>query len=132
MFYNDTPPEHILYQGLAWRSLKQPEKAETIFRKLVNYGDVHMDEPVTIDYFAVSLPNMLIFDDDLNLRNRVHCLYVKGLGLLGRGQTSEAKTALKEARCLDAVHFGAVSHLRLADRPVLLDAHQIEQTNCSV
>lgn len=131
VFYNDTPPEHILYQGLAWRALKQPEKAEAIFQKLFDYGDAHMGDEVTIDYFAVSLPNMLIFDDDLNLRNRVHCLYVKSLGLLGSGRIQQAKTALKEARCLDAMHFGAVSHLRLADKPVLLDAHGIEQTNCS-
>lgn len=131
VFYNDTPPEHILYQGLAWRSLNESEKADAIFRKLVSYGEAHMDDNVTIDYFAVSLPNMLIFDDDLNLRNRVHCLYVMGLGLLGSGRSSEAKTALKEAQHLDAMHFGAVSHLRLLDRPLLPGTHQVEQPDCS-
>ncbi|WP_027330047.1 DUF5107 domain-containing protein [Marinimicrobium agarilyticum] len=131
VFYNDTPPEHILYQGLAWRNLNEPAKADAIFRKLVHHGEVHKDDHVAIDYFAVSLPNMLIFDDDLNLRNRVHCLYVTGLGLLGRGQTREAKLALEEAVRLDEAHFGAISHLRLANRPSLMETRQATNVDCS-
>lgn len=132
VYYNDTPPEHIFYQGLAWRSLNEPAKADAIFRKLVDYGESRINDEVLIDYFAVSLPNMLIFEDDLNLRNRVHCLYMTGLGYLGTGRTGEAKTVLKEALRLDAMHFGAISHLRLTDRPFLSVAHGMTKFDFSV
>ena len=127
VFYNDTPPEHILYQGLAWRSLNEPAKADAIFQKLVDYGEARMNDRITIDYFAVSLPNMLIFNDDLTLRNKVHCLYVAGLGHLGAGRIDKAKTMLWEALRLDRMHFGAIAHLRMADMPLLLEAIQLPE-----
>jgi hypothetical protein len=36
-----------------------------------------------MDYFAVSLPDMQLLEDDLSLRNRAHCHYLIGLGNLG-------------------------------------------------
>lgn len=43
-----------------------------------------------VSYFAVSLPDFQIFDDDLDKRNRAHCHYLIGLARLGMGQKKEA------------------------------------------
>jgi hypothetical protein len=59
---------------------------------------------MAMDYFAVSLPNFLVFDDDLNLRNRVHCYFMEGLGLLGLGRADDARTALAKVLDLQADH----------------------------
>jgi tetratricopeptide (TPR) repeat protein len=111
MFYNDQQPDKIFYQGLAWRKLKNGEKANQIFENLIAYGASHLHDEVKVDYFAVSLPNLLIFDDDLNVRNQAHCYFMKGLGHLGLEQNTAAVEALESVLKLDPEHQGAKSAL---------------------
>jgi tetratricopeptide (TPR) repeat protein len=115
IFYNDQQPDKIFYQGLAWNKLGEGAKAKQIFNKLVEFGQKHLNDEVKIDYFAVSLPNLLIFDDDLNLRNKAHCLYIQSLGYLGLEQYDKAIQAFNEVLALDAEHFGANWHLKMAE-----------------
>lgn len=110
VFYNDQQPDKIFYQGLAWNKLGRPDKAASVFNKLINYGSQHIGDVIKIDYFAVSLPNLLIFEDDLDVRNKVHCLFMKGLGYLGLEQHEAAESAFSEALQLDAEHLGAKIH----------------------
>ena len=110
MFYNDQQPDKIFYQGLAWQKLGDEAKATKIFESLVKYGQEHINDETELDYFAVSLPNLLIFDDNLNLRNRIHCLYITGLGLAGLKNFKEAEQALNQVLELEATHLGAKTH----------------------
>jgi tetratricopeptide (TPR) repeat protein len=115
IFYNDQQPDKIFYQGLAWNKLGDEARAKTIFNKLVAFGKQHLDDEVKIDYFAVSLPNLLIFDDDLDARNKAHCLYIQGLGYLGLEQYDKATQVFNEVLAMDAEHFGANLHLKMAE-----------------
>lgn len=90
MFYNDQPPEMIFFQGLALRALGRDDEARDRFDRLVAYGDKHMDDEIEIDYFAVSLPDFLIFEPDLNERNRAHCSLMRAFGLIGLGCHADA------------------------------------------
>ena len=112
IFYNDQQPDQIFYQGLAWRKLGDEEKATQLFERLISYAEQHSDDIVKIDYFAVSLPNLLIFEDDLNVRNQVHCLFLKGLGYLGLEQKEQAYHEFNRVLTLDAMHQGANQHAR--------------------
>ena len=111
MFYNDQQPDKIFYQGLAWGKLGKDQQAEQIFQKLINYGTSHMNDVVKLDYFAVSLPNLLIFEEDLDAANRAHCYYLQGLGLFGLGKMEHAKEAFLKTLEIDSEHQGAKSHL---------------------
>ena len=91
IYYNDPQPDKIVYQALAWRKLGEPEKADAIFRRFIAFGEQHQDDVIRIDYFAVSLPDMLVFDIDLDLRNKIHCQYLIALGHLGLGNEEKAK-----------------------------------------
>jgi len=113
MYYNDQPPDMIFYQGLARLKLGRSEDAHAIFTKLVNYGEAHLNDEVKVDYFAVSLPDFMVFDADLNQRNRGHCHYMMGLGYLGLGDFPAAKEHLEAVLALDINHLGATLHLRL-------------------
>jgi len=113
VFYNDQQPDKIFYQGLAWEKLGEPSKAAHIFQNLIEYGEKHQDDEVRIDYFAVSLPDLLIFDDDLQKRNFLHCRYISGLGYLGLRKYDLAEPILNEVLRGDAMHFGAKTHLQL-------------------
>lgn len=110
IFYNDQPPDMIFYQGLARERLGQADEARAIFQKLVDYGQAHIDDQVQMDYFAVSLPNFLVFDEDLSLRNRIHCLYMIALGATGLGDHEQAAAHYDAALRLDASHLGATLH----------------------
>jgi tetratricopeptide (TPR) repeat protein len=90
IFYNDQQPDTIFFQGLALQKLGLREKATERFTKLMNFGKDHLNDQVKIDYFAVSLPDLLIWEDDLELRNRQLCHYLTGLGYLGLGETDKA------------------------------------------
>jgi len=63
-----------------------------------------------MDYFAVSLPTFLVFDEDLNQRNRIHCHYMMGLGHLGLGHGTEAQSQFDQVLALEANHQGALIH----------------------
>lgn len=104
MYYNDQPPEMIYYQGLAYRKLGNEEQAVRRFRKLVEYGREHIEENVKIDYFAVSLPDLLIFEENLDERNRKHCLFMMSLGLKGLGRIDEAEKCAEELLAMDNAH----------------------------
>lgn len=104
MFYNDQPPEMIYYQGMALAELGRPEESAARFRRLVEYGQEHLDDVVQIDYFAVSLPDFLVFDDDLDRRNVIHCRFMMGLGYLGQGQREAATAELSQALVLEPAH----------------------------
>lgn len=110
IYYNDPQPDKIVYQALAWQQLGQPEKARQIFERLIQFGKAHLQDEIRIDYFAVSLPDMLVFDLDLNLRNRIHCLYLMGLGYLGLQQEQQGQQLLNEVLALDGNHQGATFH----------------------
>ena len=107
MYYNDQPADLILYQGLALRKLGREDEAKARFHKLLDYGETHIFDEMRIDYFAVSLPDLLIFDDDLNARNRAHCNHLIALGSYGLGDRARAEAAYREVLALDPTHMGA-------------------------
>jgi tetratricopeptide (TPR) repeat protein len=113
VFYNDQQPDKIFYQGLAWRKLGYTENATQVFNNLVKYGNEHMHDETSIDYFAVSLPNLLVFEDDLNARNKTHCTFMLGLGYLGLEKYKEAKAAFISVLQSNAEHAGAKTHLNM-------------------
>ena len=113
VYYNDQPPETIFCQGLALLKLGKANEADLRFDRLIEYADQHMDDEIKIDYFAVSLPDFLVFDEDLNKQNKVHCLFMKALGLFGKKDHESASQTFGRAYALDTYHFGMNSYKTL-------------------
>jgi tetratricopeptide (TPR) repeat protein len=116
VFYNDQQPDKIFYQGLALLKLGRNEEAFLRFNNLVQYGEQHYNDDVKIDYFAVSLPDLMIFDDDLNTRNKIHCHYLIALGKLGLAQFEEAEHEFIKVLEMERSHQGAAVHLKMAQQ----------------
>ncbi|MDR0574518.1 MAG: DUF5107 domain-containing protein [Tannerella sp.] len=108
-YYNDENPDKIYFQGLAWRALGDEEKAQERFKKLIDHGEKHMNDNCKIDYFAVSLPDLAIWEEDLNKRNRIHCYYVMALGWLGLGEKEKFALYMGNVLELDVNHQGTMS-----------------------
>ena len=106
MYYNDAKPDKIFYQGLALQRLGRQGEANGRFYKLLNYGQQHVFDHVVMDYFAVSLPDLQIWEGDLNVSNEIHCKYMLALGHLGLGHHDKALQYLHEVEKLDNNHLG--------------------------
>ena len=117
MYYNDAKPDKIFYQGLALRRLGREDEAHARFYRLINYGKQHIYEGLrdgeqkpgrepSTDYFAVSLPDLLIWEDSPATKNLIHCKYMLALGYYGMGDKEHAQRYLKEAEELDNNHQG--------------------------
>jgi hypothetical protein len=72
-----------------------------------------MNNEIRIDYFAVSLPDMLVFDIDLNQRNKQHCNYLIGLGNIGLGNYEKGAAYLELVLKNDINHQGAATYLNM-------------------
>ena len=113
IYYNDAKPDKIFYQGLALCKLGRESEAHGRFFKLINYGKQHIFEKQVMDYFAVSLPDLLIWEDggkhqhsELETKNIIHCKYMLALGYYGMGDVEHAERYLKEVEELDNNHQG--------------------------
>ena len=90
MYYNDQPPEMMYYAAKALEALGETEEARRRFDAFIEYAGKHMEDKIEIDYFAVSLPDFLIFEGNLDSNNRVHCCLMAALGYLGLGDREKA------------------------------------------
>lgn len=103
--------EKLTYRGLALIKLQRPAEARQKFQQLIAAGTERLNAPARIDYFAISLPAFLVFEDDLARRNAVDGHYWRGLGYLGLGDREQARSELEAVRALDVNHLGAQFHL---------------------
>ena len=106
MYYNDAKPDKIFYQGLALLKLGRIDEANGRFHKLTSYGEKHLFDKIKMDYFAVSLPDLLIWEDDLTIRNVIHCKYMMALGYWGLNRKEKSLRLLSEVERLDINHQG--------------------------
>ena len=78
------------YRGLALAALGRKKDAKALFTDMKAFAEKGLKTPFKIDYFATSLPLLLIFDDDLEavknerMRNLV-ALAEKGLAAVANG-----------------------------------------------
>ncbi len=115
MFYNDQPADMMFYQGLAYLKLGEVDKAKSEFNRMYDFGEKHIHDDLKIDYFAVSLPDFLVFDEDLNVKNIIHCKYLMALGLLGKGETDKAMSYLKDCHDMNNGHQGVYFHMHIKE-----------------
>ena len=104
------------YQALALRELGREEEAKAIFANLVEFANDQMRKEIKIDYFATSLPNLLLFDDDLNKRNRNEMEFLSALGKLGLGLEEAAVRELQMVLREDPNHLLATELLQRLSR----------------
>jgi tetratricopeptide (TPR) repeat protein len=82
--------EMTYYNALALKKLGRTDESRTLLRDLLSYAlQLRRERPV-VDYFATSLPTMLLFHDNLAERNRIASLFLEAQARLGLGQKKHA------------------------------------------
>lgn len=106
VYYNDQKPDKIYYQGLALRKLGREDEARGRFNRLIDFAEKHIFDVFKMDYFAVSLPDLQIWEDDMNRKNEVHCRYLLALGYNGLGKINAAQVEFAKVLEMDNNHPG--------------------------
>jgi len=96
--------ELTYYSALALRRLGKVAEARRLLRGLLDYARRRERTPAKIDYFATSLPTMLLFDDDLDARQRTTAQFLAAQAQLGLGAVSAARRALRKVLQRDPNH----------------------------
>jgi len=99
--------ELTYYSALAWQKLGQPAKTKKLLRELLAYALNLSKVEAKIDYFATSLPTMLLFDDDLQRRQDTTAMFLEAQARLGLGQKSQAQRLLANVLKRDPNHSPA-------------------------
>ena len=94
------------WAGLALRRLGMQDEAGALFTRIYDYSVELEKTPPKIDYFATSLPAMLLFHEDLVRRNHIEALFLRAQALVGMKRTAEAKEVLDQALAIDSSHAG--------------------------
>jgi tetratricopeptide (TPR) repeat protein len=94
------------WTGMAYARLGQEAHAKELFQKIYDYSlDLQQQVP-KIDYFATSLPAMLLFENNLARQNHIDATFLRAQALLGLDREHEAKKLLGEVLQLDRNHAG--------------------------
>ncbi|MGA2175792.1 MAG: DUF5107 domain-containing protein [Verrucomicrobiota bacterium] len=99
--------EMTYYSALAWRRLGRKARAAKLFRDLLAYARRLRRAPAAIDYFATSLPAMLLFEDDLPFRQETAALFLQAQAQLGLGAVRASEKLLTEVLRRDPNHAPA-------------------------
>jgi tetratricopeptide (TPR) repeat protein len=95
--------------------LGRDQQAKQIFHQIYNYSLELERQTPKIDYFATSLPTMLLFEEDLARRQETSAKFLRAQALIGLGRVAEGTALLDEVRNLDANHPGARDLLATID-----------------
>jgi len=99
-----TMSEMTYFSALAWKQLGQPAKARKLLNELLEYARTLQKASAKIDYFATSLPTMLLFEDDLQRRQETTAMFLQAQAQLGLGRKATARKLLNQVLERDPNH----------------------------
>jgi tetratricopeptide (TPR) repeat protein len=117
--------EQSCYAALASERLGQKARAAKLLRELLAYARQLEKAEARIDYFATSLPTMLLFDDDLRFRLQTTALFLQAQARFALGRAARAQALLRTVLRRDPNHplaadfARSLTPLRTASRPRL-------------
>jgi tetratricopeptide (TPR) repeat protein len=82
------------WSGLSMQRLGQAQEADDLFESMLTYGKELEKQKAKIDYFATSLPSLLLFEDDLDERQTIQARVLQAAALTGLGRPGEALALL--------------------------------------
>jgi hypothetical protein len=111
-----TVSENTYWSALALRRLGCEQDALLAFQEILDYS-VHLQRQTPkIDYFATSLPAMLLFDEDLGRRQTITARFLEAQARLGLHEEDEGLRLLDEVLTMDNAHAGAMDLIRFHRR----------------
>jgi len=104
------------YRAMSLDALGRKSDANAVLKQMSDFAEKQMEAEVKVDYFATSLPNLLLFEDDLQKRNQVECFFLLALSELGLRNHERAMELLNQVLSLDCNHMAAEQELESLTR----------------
>ena len=82
------------YNALALTRLGRAREADDLLQRLLEFAVALRTEDPKIDYFATSLPQMLLFEDDARKRNAVRADFLEAQARIGLGDIAAGRKLL--------------------------------------
>lgn len=99
-----TVSEMTYWSARAWEKLGRRAEARRLFRQILRHARQLAKTPAKIDYFATSLPTMLLFADDLQARQLTTARFLEAQARLGLGERTAARRLLRVVLKADPSH----------------------------
>ena len=99
--------EKTLYQILSLQRLNRNSQAADIIKKVTAHAEKLLTSTARIDYFATSLPTLLLFDIDLQAEQTQKAMFLKAQMLMASGRFDAAITVLTDILRQNPAHSGA-------------------------
>ncbi len=99
--------EKTFYSALSWRSLGQEEACASLLEDMESFATETLGSTAKIDYFATSLPTLLIFNDDLQARQEVSANLILAQAYYGKDRTEAALALVDRVLAADPTRHGA-------------------------
>ncbi|MHB1768394.1 MAG: tetratricopeptide repeat protein, partial [Phycisphaerae bacterium] len=96
--------ELTLYSALALRQLGSSQSAEKLLREILLHAEQLARTPATIDYFATSLPTLLLFETDLQRGQTNTALFLKAQAYFAQGRNKQSGQLLATILRSDSSH----------------------------
>lgn len=107
--------EKTFFQILSLQRLNRRAEAEELIEKLRQYADGLLHSPAVIDYFATSLPALLLFNTDLQTHQTLKGLLIQSQAYLAAGNINAAQSTVGEILKQNPAHAGAVDMIQMAE-----------------
>ena len=104
------------FRAMSLEAVGRETEAAALLKDMRAFAEQQMAKEAKIDYFATSLPNLLLFEDDLGKRHQLEHLFVLALAELGLRNIERAREQLKQVLSLDCNHIAADIELQILTR----------------
>jgi tetratricopeptide (TPR) repeat protein len=107
-----SPGVHSYFRACALNAMGEAQTGREVLQELSQFAASERTKTPKIDYFATSLPNLLLFEDDLGKRNRIEASVLSALSGDGLGEREKAVLMLQDVIEEDPNHLFAMEMLR--------------------
>lgn len=107
-----TISDSTYWSAMALRRLGREDEAKALFQRIFDYACALERQTPTIDYFATSLPAMLLFEEDLSQRQTMTTRFLQAQALLGMGDETAGLDLLFQVHAMNNSHSGAIDLLK--------------------
>lgn len=117
-YYNDLPLDYVFYHGLAQAVSGDVQGAKQLFEAMKKWSYDAFDQEVQEDFFAVSLPDLVVLDSNLVTARHENCLLMRLLAAIGLNDQDLYQNTLQQLSQLSPSNFKV--HLYHELSPVLM------------
>lgn len=114
-YYNDLPCDYVFYNALAQKISGKQTEAQKVFETMRDWSYDAFDEEVYEDFFAVSLPDLVVLDRNLKEARQENCMLMRLLASIGLKDHALFDKTLQDFKNLQPSNFKISLYENLAD-----------------